>query len=119
MVALDQVIGSNKRIKSTFPNGLIAVFVGGSSGIGEYTVKKLVKYAPNPRIYIVGRSQQAAHRIIQECKDINSGAYVEFIKADISLIQVVDNVCQQIKRKETSINLLFESQGSTGFSESM
>lgn len=119
MVTLTQVTASNKRISVTFSNLLIAVFIGGSSGIGEYTVKTLVKYAPNSRVYIVGRSQEAADRIIQECKVIDSRAHCEFIKADISLIKVVDEVCRQIKSKETKINLLFQSQGSTGFLKSI
>ena len=34
-----------------------------------------------------------------------------FIKADVSLIHVVDDVCKEIKAKESSINILFLSAG--------
>ncbi|KAI0382114.1 putative short-chain dehydrogenases/reductase [Hypomontagnella monticulosa] len=117
MVSLAQATASNERIASTFPAGLVAVFVGGTSGVGEYTVKKFAKYVLKPKVYIVGRSQEAADRIIAECKETNPEGTFEFIKADVSLLKSVDDVCRQIKRKETAINLLFESQGSMGFAK--
>jgi NAD(P)-dependent dehydrogenase (short-subunit alcohol dehydrogenase family) len=115
MVALNEVIASNKRIASTFPNGLIAVFVGGTSGVGEFTVKAFAKHTTKPRVYIVGRSQEAAARIITECKQLNPAGTFEFIESDISLLKNVDDVCRQIRGKETAINLLFQSQGTMGF----
>ncbi|KAH8649218.1 putative short-chain dehydrogenases/reductase [Xylariales sp. PMI_506] len=111
MVSLDDVTLSNRRIASTFPNGLVAVFVGGTSGIGEYTLKALAAHAVASRIYIVGRAQAAASGIIEECKELSPTSQFEFIQADISLISVVDDVCRQIKSKETAINILFQSQG--------
>ncbi|KAJ9156210.1 putative Short-chain dehydrogenases/reductase [Pleurostoma richardsiae] len=115
MVPLPQVIASNERIAPTFPHGLVAVFVGGTSGVGEYTLKAFAKYSSKPRVYFIGRSQEAADRIIAECKELNPGGYFEFIKADVSLLKNVDDVCRQIKAKETTINILFQSQGSMGF----
>ncbi|EXJ81055.1 hypothetical protein A1O3_07343 [Capronia epimyces CBS 606.96] len=114
-VALSDVVASNQRIDSTFPHGLVAVFVGATSGIGEYTLKALAKYATKPRAYIVGRSQDAADRIIRECKQSNPSGTFEFIKADVSVLKTVDDVCRQIKSKETAINILFESQGTMAF----
>ncbi|KAI1374106.1 putative short-chain dehydrogenases/reductase [Hypoxylon crocopeplum] len=115
MVALSEVTASNERISSTLPPGLVAVFVGGTSGVGEYTVKKLAKYVPKPKVYIIGRSQEAADRIVDECRQLNPGGTFEFIKADVSLLKSVDDVCRQLKSKETQINILFQSQGSMGF----
>lgn len=119
MITLPEVIACNERIATTLPHGLVAVFVGGTSGVGEYTVKTLAKYALNPRAYIVGRSQEAADRIIKECKQLNPGGKFEFIKADVSLLKNVDDVCNQIKSKETAINMLVETQGSMASSPSM
>ncbi|KAF4631539.1 hypothetical protein G7Y89_g6597 [Cudoniella acicularis] len=115
VVLLPRVIESNERIASTFPQGLVTVFVGGTSGVGEYTLKAFTKYTTKPRVYIVGRSQECADRIIKECKQLNSDGKFEFIKADVSLLKNVDNVCCQIKEKETAINILFETQGSMAF----
>ena len=118
MVALSTVHTSNALIGETFPPGLVAVFVGATSGIGEITLKTLAKYAKEPRIYLVGRSQSAADRIITECKDINpKGDYI-FISADVSLIQNVEKLCEDIKQRESSINLLFLSSGAADMSRS-
>ena len=120
MVTINQARSSNVRIAETFPNGLVAVFVGGTSGVGEYTLKALAKYAHNVtlRVYIVGRSQEAANRIVKECQQIQASGKFEFLKADVSLLNTVDDVCRQIKSKETAINILFESQGAMAFSKS-
>ncbi|KAF2793239.1 putative short-chain dehydrogenases/reductase [Melanomma pulvis-pyrius CBS 109.77] len=117
MVTLPQAIASNKRISTTLPDGLVAVFVGGTSGVGEYTVKAFAKYAPNPRVYIVGRSQEAADRIIKECQQLDGGGKFEFIMADVSLLKSVDQVCSHIKIKETAINILFETQGNMAYNK--
>lgn len=119
MVSLPQVIASNERIASTFPPGLVAVFVGGTSGVGEYTLKAFAKYALKPRVYLVGRSQEAADRSINECKHLNPEGHFEFLKSDISLLKNVDETCRRIKSKETAINILLVSQGSMGFKSSM
>lgn len=111
MVSLSTVIASNALILTTLPVGLVAIFVGGTSGIGEATLKKFAKHAQKPRVYIIGRSQEAADRILAECKEINPEGEFIFLKVDVSLIRNVDEVCEDLKKKETVINLLFLSQG--------
>ncbi|KAL8759482.1 MAG: hypothetical protein Q9184_003607 [Pyrenodesmia sp. 2 TL-2023] len=111
MVALSEVEASNSRIASAFPPGLIAVFVGATSGIGEYTLKQFVEHARQPCVYLVGRSQEAGKRIAAECQNLNSTGQYTFIQADTSLIRNVDNVCRDIKSKVKAINLLFLSTG--------
>ena len=66
---------------------------------------------PISPIYFVGRSQESADSISGELKALNSEGEYNFIKADVSLIHNVDKVCQDIKDKEGSINLLFLSPG--------
>ncbi|KAJ4357138.1 uncharacterized protein N0V89_001713 [Didymosphaeria variabile] len=117
MVTLNEAIASNKRIASSFPDGLVAVFIGGTSGVGEYTVKAFAKYVSKPRAYVVGRSKEAADRIIHECQRMNSEGRFEFIAVDVSLLQNIDDVCRQIRSKESAINILFQSQGSMGFTK--
>ncbi|TKA63823.1 hypothetical protein B0A49_13632 [Cryomyces minteri] len=111
MVSLSDVQSSNSRIASSLPPGLVAVFVGATNGIGEATLQQFVKHARQPRVYFVGRSQEAGDRIAAECKTLNPAGGYTFINADVSLIRVVDEVCRDIKSKEKSINLLFLSQG--------
>ena len=111
MVSLSVVRSSNSLISSALASGLVAVFVGATSGIGEITLKKFAKYSRQSRAYFVGRSQDAADRIVAECKALNPvGEYI-FIKADVSLIHVVDEVCKGIKAKEKLVNILFLSAG--------
>lgn len=111
MVSLKEAELSNSRITSSLPPNLIAVFVGSTSGIGEYSLKTFAKYANKPRIYFVGRSQESADRIAAEMKSLNADGEYIFIKADVSLIHNVDKVCEEIKSKEKSVNLLFLSPG--------
>jgi NADP-dependent 3-hydroxy acid dehydrogenase YdfG len=117
MVSLSDVRLSNSLISSTLPR-LVAVFVGATSGIGEITLKKFAKYSHQPRAYFVGRSQGAADRIVAECKALNpQGEYI-FIKADVSLIRVVDKVCEEIMAKEKALNILFLSAGAPSMDRS-
>jgi NAD(P)-dependent dehydrogenase (short-subunit alcohol dehydrogenase family) len=111
MVSLKDVQLSNSHIASSLPPHLVAVFVGSTSGIGEHSLKTFAKYANKPRIYFVGRSQESADRILAELKGLNADGEYNFIKADVSSIQTVDEVCQDIKNKEKSINLLFLCPG--------
>ncbi|KAH8820229.1 fungal-specific transcription factor domain-containing protein [Xylogone sp. PMI_703] len=111
MVSLPDVQTSNALISTALPPGLVALFVGATSGIGEITLKKFAKYSVRPRAYFIGRSQDAADRIVAECRTLNPAGEYTFIKADVSLIRVVDDICKEIKSKEKSLNLLFLSAG--------
>ncbi|KAL4928797.1 uncharacterized protein BDV17DRAFT_90747 [Aspergillus undulatus] len=111
MIPLDDIAASNARIASAFPAGLVGLFVGATSGIGAGTLKAFAKHASRPRAYFVGRSRTAADAILADCKALNpEGEYI-FIQADVSLIRVVDEVCDQIKAKESALNILFLTQG--------
>jgi hypothetical protein len=130
MVALDIVHASNAQLRELGP-GLVALFgmsqspllhlarlsnnritvVGATSGIGEYTAKAFVKNTNSPHVYIVGRNASAAERIINECKTLNPDGVVEFLKADVSELRDVDRICAEIKKKESRINLLMQTQG--------
>ncbi|KAA6411177.1 MAG: Short-chain dehydrogenase reductase SDR [Lasallia pustulata] len=111
MLSLPDIQSSNSRIASALPPGLVAVFVGATSGIGETTLKQFAKHTRQPHAYFVGRSQEAGDRIAAECKALNSDGQYIFVKADTSLIHTVDDVCRDIKSKEKAVNLLFLSTG--------
>ncbi|MCJ1326127.1 hypothetical protein MMC10_002791 [Thelotrema lepadinum] len=110
MVSLEIVRASNAKLKDLGP-GLVAVFVGGTSGIGESTLKAFAKNTVQPRIYIIGRNEAVANTIIASVSDLNASATVTFIRADISTLKAVDAACDQIKSKEKHINLLFLTCG--------
>jgi NADP-dependent 3-hydroxy acid dehydrogenase YdfG len=109
MVSLPDIQSSNAQI-AKLPN-LVAVFVGATNGIGEATLKEFASSAKSPRAYFIGRSQEAGNRITAECRQLNPEGEYTFIKADLSLMRNVDEVCRDIQSKEKAINLLFLSCG--------
>ncbi|KAF5655193.1 hypothetical protein F25303_782 [Fusarium sp. NRRL 25303] len=107
MVSLSQVQQTNASAASKLPAGLVAVFAGATAGIGETGLKAFTKYTTQPKIYYIGRSQEAGDRLQIELKELNpEGEYV-FIKKDMSLLKNVDEVCRDIKSRETVLNVLF------------
>ncbi|KAI1321402.1 hypothetical protein F5Y16DRAFT_388772 [Xylariaceae sp. FL0255] len=125
MVDLQTVRSGNADLVQAYP--LVAVFVGGTSGIGHYTLRELVKTraASNGskqqlRIYLVGRNSETAKQIIAECQAISKGGNISFIfvkATNLSLITDVDRVSEEIVRSEREayveprIDLLIMSQG--------
>ncbi|KAJ5814615.1 hypothetical protein N7474_006392 [Penicillium riverlandense] len=110
MVALDIVRKHNSALKDLGPN-LVAVFVGGTSGIGETTARAFVKHTLSPRVYLIGRNESQASQIIEELRRLNKDSQASFIKCDVSRLHAVDEACKTIQSKEDKINLLFMSPG--------
>jgi len=103
MVALPVVRASNTALVQSHP--LVAVFVGGTSGIGEYTIRALAAthgdHGKGLRIYIIGRNAAAAEQTIAYCRSVCSRGQFLFVKAnDLSLLKDVDRVCAEIVRLE-------------------
>lgn len=110
MVSLPAVKASSALLSIQLPN-LVAVFVGATSGIGEYSLKAFAKHTRLPRVYFIGRSQEAGDRIKIECQKLNPEGEFIFMKGDTSLIRNVDTVCDEIKKKEKYVNVLFLTTG--------
>lgn len=111
MVTASAAEASNAKIATTLAPGMVAVFVGGTSGIGEHALKSFAQHAKSPKIYLVGRSQEAADRIISECSKLNPDGQYMFIQSDVSLLNNVVKVCERILSETQTINLLFQTQG--------
>jgi NAD(P)-dependent dehydrogenase (short-subunit alcohol dehydrogenase family) len=110
MVSVDVVRAHNASLKSLPPN-LVAVFVGGTSGIGFFTAREFVRTTMSPHIYLIGRNATEAGKIMEELSSINSSSQVSFIQKDISLLKNVDEACNEIKSKEKQVNVLFMTCG--------
>ncbi|KAJ3909430.1 hypothetical protein F5879DRAFT_87443 [Lentinula edodes] len=124
MVALSSIHTSNALISTHLPPHLVCVFLGGTSGIGESTLKALVSHAVQPKIYLVGRNKASAERIIEECKGLGPEGYVGgseviWLKADLSRMKAVEGLCEEIKRRESKVNLVFLSTGTPSFDRSL
>jgi NAD(P)-dependent dehydrogenase (short-subunit alcohol dehydrogenase family) len=63
---------------------LVAVFVGGTSGIGETAAKALAQSIDRPNIYFIGRNEGAGARILEELKMLGPGGSYHFIKAGLT-----------------------------------
>ncbi|KAF4446123.1 hypothetical protein F53441_10186 [Fusarium austroafricanum] len=111
MVSRSEVQKTNASAASKLPAGLVAIFAGATAGIGETALKAFAKHAARPKIYYFGRSQEAGDRLQHELKELNPDGEYVFIKKDMSLLKNVDEVCRDIKTKETVMNVLFLSQG--------
>jgi short-subunit dehydrogenase len=70
-----------------------------------------VKYAVSPRVYLVGRSETRASKIIEDLRALNPDGQISFIKSDVSRLHEVDLACKDIQAKEEKINLLILSPG--------
>ncbi|PYI10310.1 hypothetical protein BO78DRAFT_426891 [Aspergillus sclerotiicarbonarius CBS 121057] len=124
MVGMNVVQASNTALVQSQP--LVAVFFGGTSGIGHYTLRALATAEANGgkgfRAYIVGRNTKAAEEIIAECHGICPQGQVKFVQTDdISLIQEVDRVCAEIiqleekENQDARIDYMMLSQGGSIF----
>ncbi|MCJ1312121.1 hypothetical protein MMC25_005795 [Agyrium rufum] len=100
-------IGAVGASVSTFVNAqsLVAVFVGGTSGIGSYATKELAvvhgKSGKGLRVYIVGRKASTAEAIIAECRQLCPSGQFTFVKVENgALLSNVDGACSEIMRRE-------------------
>src|ERR1700742_1329233 len=107
MVAVERVKESNAAIPSALPPGLVAVFTGGTNGIGEATLRLFAKLAVRPRVYIIGRSQSSAENIIADCRVLNPDGEFTFIQKALDLLKNTNEAIEVIKAKEKKINILF------------
>lgn len=113
---IKQVREWNASLKSKHSKP-VAVFVGGTSGIGENAAKKLAQFTDQPTIYIVGRNEAAGTRIVQEMKESNPKGSYEFIRCDASQLHEVDKVFKDLQAREKKIDLLFLTIGGIAFSK--
>lgn len=117
-------------VKQCFQNRpLVAVFIGGTQGIGNFTIETLAELYSRQkdvplRAYIVGRSQAKADQVVGECGGVCRHGVFKFIQAqDLTLITDVDRVSQEILRYEREehgddnprIDLLVLTQGQVAF----
>lgn len=116
MVSYKEILASNALINdATAPR--VAVFVGGTSGIGKFTVRALVATGASVRIYLVGRksSEERMHAFIQELHAINPKAEVIWTEGEVALLAETKRVCEAIKSKESRVDLLFLTAGYAPF----
>lgn len=115
MVSLTEIRSSNARIvkikgpQSQLPD--VAVFVGGTAGIGKATLTALVNCKTSVRIYIIGRNGVANAAFLDQLRQWNPLAEIVWLEGQVTLLAEVKRVCERIKGREEHIGLLFMSAG--------
>ncbi|KAH8799832.1 hypothetical protein F5884DRAFT_868967 [Xylogone sp. PMI_703] len=124
MVHLDTVRSSNAKFSKR--ESLVAVFVGGTQGIGEFAIRALTAAygvsGKGLRLYIVGRNEAAAQKIISDCRAACPMGRFQFVHAkDAALLKDVDRIsaeiikAEELASKTPRIDLLVMTQGYLAF----
>ena len=109
MPALSLVRASNAAFHASHPP--VAVFVGGTSGIGKAMVERFARFSKgNSSIIIVGRNRAAADSIFASLPPAGTSAR-EFIQCDASLMSNVHTASQEILSRYNKINYLILTPG--------
>ncbi|KAH8888046.1 NAD(P)-binding protein [Thozetella sp. PMI_491] len=115
MVSLSIVRATNAQI-SSLAHPTIAVFVGGTSGIGRAALLELARRKTvSLKVYIVGRNAASHHNLLSQLRSVNPGGEFIFLEAQVTLLSEIKRVTDEIKLRERSIDLLWLSVGALPF----
>ena len=92
-------------------HGFVGVFAGGTSGIGEATVRAFAAHSEHARFYLIGRNESAAAIIIADCQSLSPTSKFTFLQQDLALLQDVDKVSARLIDLEDHVDLLVMSMG--------
>lgn len=116
MLSLSSIRASNAAFNHSVSHPPVAVFVGGTSGIGEGMARTFAEHTKgNSSIIIVGRNRAAADAILaslpKPAEKDNLKVAREFIQCDVTLMKNVKNTAQDILSRHSKINYLIMSPG--------
>ncbi|EIN08968.1 NAD(P)-binding protein [Punctularia strigosozonata HHB-11173 SS5] len=113
MPCLADVRAANAAILGALKTVPVAVFVGGTSGIGQATAEAFARHTKgNAHIIICGRNRQAAEKIF-ECipSPTSPEAKREFVECDVTLMKNVHSVSQDLVSRLPKLNYLVLTTG--------
>jgi NAD(P)-dependent dehydrogenase (short-subunit alcohol dehydrogenase family) len=116
MVSFQTVQQSNARIAS-LPQGLVALFIGATSGIGQSMLQHFAQHASAPHICTVAlpATVDSHEKLLASLRKTKLDGVYHLIRGDVSPISEVDKAIEEIKEKETKLDLLFLSAGFMSF----
>ncbi|CAM1505943.1 Fc.00g115800.m01.CDS01 [Cosmosporella sp. VM-42] len=116
MVAINQIRNSNAQVtEETVPK--VALFAGGTSGIGKATIGALAGLKLGVKVFVVGRksAEPSMTIFLNELRSKNPKADLVWVEADISLLTEVKRVTEMVKKVENRLDLLFLTAGYAPF----
>ena len=99
---------SDPRICTEDFNNKLVVITGATSGIGYYTARKYASHGAN--LLCINRNLQKSEALCLEIKN-EFGANCEYRIADLSKIQDIHRVAEEIKELDTPIDVLIHNAG--------
>lgn len=110
MVSLSEIRASNAQIaKDTAPH--TAVFTGATDGIGKATLIRLVSTNLPMKIYVIGRNGEKHKQFLDGLRKSNTRVDIVWLEGQISLLAETKRVCDEIRSRQTSLDILFMSAG--------
>jgi NAD(P)-dependent dehydrogenase (short-subunit alcohol dehydrogenase family) len=102
----------------SLPSNLTAVFVGATSGIGNGTLRALLKHTAattpptSPTVYLLGRSQSTLSPQVTELQKLNPAANLIAVEAgDLSVVSNAKKAADKIIETANKVDLLIMSPG--------
>ncbi|KAF7367271.1 NAD(P)-binding protein [Mycena sanguinolenta] len=89
--------------------GKVILITGGYSGIGEATVKELLKH--NAKVYIAGRSLDKFEQCVTRLKPETRGREPTFLQVNLGNLASVQRAAEEFLSKETELHVLFNHAG--------
>lgn len=116
MVSISLIRQSNNQINELLVPR-VAVFVGGTSGIGKITLAEVARVGIGFKAYVIGRkeSEHPFKAFIEELHQIQPDTNVIWVEGEVSLLSEVKRICDHIKTLESQIDLLFMTTGYAPF----
>lgn len=97
------------------PQSPVAIFVGGTSGIGRSMAEAFARYTKgSAHIVLIGRNLTSAESVLASLPKSNASDAQfthEFMQCDVTLMKNVDTLTQQLLQRYPTINFLVMSPG--------
>lgn len=99
-----------KRIENMNLSNKKILVTGGTSGIGEATIKELIRNGA--KVAFCGRNVERGNKIIQDLKESKSN--LKFVRADMTCEKEIENFFYETKEFLGEINCAFNNAGIEG-----